>query len=219
MGNDRGNYFFIIFFNLFLKPLRNNIEAFLAFTIKNITIFRRKYSRFGERKSFIDMTQHSILSKESAQEKLHRMALEIAENIGEGEGGLILIGIEKNGVAIAEKIKAFLIKYYRENVEVLSLSLNKDFPEDILLNKVMDLNDKNIVLIDDVSNSGKTLLYALKPLLEFHPKRIQTLVMIERMHKLFPIKPDYVGLSLATTLQDHIRVIIENGDLVGVTFE
>lgn len=191
----------------------------MAFTIKNITIFRRKYSRFGERKSFIDMTQHSILSKESAQEKLHRMALEIAENIGEGEGGLILIGIEKNGVAIAEKIKAFLIKYYRENVEVLSLSLNKDFPEDILLNKVMDLNDKNIVLIDDVSNSGKTLLYALKPLLEYHPKRIQTLVMIERMHKLFPIKPDYVGLSLATTSQDHIHVIIENGDLVGVTFE
>ncbi|MGF7232098.1 phosphoribosyltransferase family protein [Arachidicoccus sp.] len=165
------------------------------------------------------MTKHSILSKESAQEKIHRMALEIAENISEDEGGLILIGIEKNGLAIAAKIKFFLEKYYPKAIDILSLSLNKDFPTEISLNKKVDFNNKNIILIDDVSNSGKTLLYALKPLLEYHPRRIQTLVMIERMHKLFPIKPDYVGLSLATTSQDHIRVIIEDGDLVGVTFE
>jgi len=55
----------------------------------------------------------------------------------------------------------------------------------------------------------------LKPLLSFHPKRIQTLVLVERMHKLFPVKPDYVGLSIATTFQDHIQVEVKDGEVLG----
>jgi pyrimidine operon attenuation protein/uracil phosphoribosyltransferase len=55
----------------------------------------------------------------------------------------------------------------------------------------------------------------LKPLLNFHPKRIQTLVLVERMHKLFPVKPDYVGLSISTTLQDHIQVEVKDGEVLG----
>ncbi|MFX8624421.1 phosphoribosyltransferase family protein, partial [Acinetobacter baumannii] len=78
-----------------------------------------------------------------------------------------------------------------------------------------DFNDKNVLIVDDVANSGKTLLYALKPLLSFHPKRIQTLVLVERMHKLFPVKPDYVGLSVATTLQDMIIVEVANNEING----
>jgi pyrimidine operon attenuation protein/uracil phosphoribosyltransferase len=79
----------------------------------------------------------------------------------------------------------------------------------------MDFNNLNIVLADDVSNSGKTLLYALKPLLQYHPKTIRTLVLVERMHKLFPIKPDHVGLSIATTLQSHIQVEVVDGEVTG----
>ena len=77
----------------------------------------------------------------------------------------------------------------------------------------------NILLIDDVTNSGKTLMYAIKPLLNFYPRRIQTLVLIERMHKLFPIKPDYVGLSVATTMQDHIHVQVNNNEVIGAFVE
>ena len=77
------------------------------------------------------------------------------------------------------------------------------------------MNGINIVVIDDVANSGRTLLYALKPLLEAHPKSIQTMVLVERMHKLFPVKPDYVGLSLSTTKENHIQVEVLNDELIG----
>ena len=72
-----------------------------------------------------------------------------------------------------------------------------------------------IVLVDDVANSGKTILYSLKPFLEFHPKKIQTLALVERTHKIFPVNLDYKGLSVATTLQEHIFVEVINEDVVG----
>lgn len=165
------------------------------------------------------MLQNNILPREAAQEKLHRMALQIAENIGEENTALILIGIEKSGYNIATKLKLYIEQYCSSPVELLSLSMDKKKPADITLSGNIDFNDKNIVLIDDVINSGKTFLYALKPLLNFHPRRIQTLAMIERMHKLFPIKPDYVGLSVATTATDNIKVIFEGEEIVGATFD
>jgi pyrimidine operon attenuation protein/uracil phosphoribosyltransferase len=73
--------------------------------------------------------------------------------------------------------------------------------------------------VDDVSNSGKTLLYAIKPLLDFYPVSIQTLVLVERMYRLYPVKPDYVGLSISTSLQEHIRVIVEGSEIEGVCVE
>jgi pyrimidine operon attenuation protein/uracil phosphoribosyltransferase len=98
---------------------------------------------------------------------------------------------------------------------VISASLDKRNPKDITLRDDLDFNGKSVLITDDVSNSGKTILYVLKPLLNFHPKRIQTLVLVERMHKLFPVKPDYVGLSIATTQEDHIYVEVENGEITG----
>lgn len=165
------------------------------------------------------MLQNNILPREAAQEKLHRMALQIAENIGEENTALILIGIEKSGYNIATKLKLYIEQYCSSPVKLLSLSMDKKKPADITLSGNIDFNDKNIILIDDVINSGKTFLYALKPLLNFHPRRIQTLAMIERMHKLFPIKPDYVGLSVATTATDNIKVIFEGEEIVGATFD
>lgn len=165
------------------------------------------------------MLQNNILPREAAQEKLHRMALQIAENIGQEDATLILIGIEKSGYNIATKLKSYIGRYCSSPIELLSLSMNKKKPAAITLSSNIDFDDKNIILIDDVINSGKTFLYALKPLLDFHPRRIQTLAMIERMHKLFPIKPDYVGLSVATTATDNIEVIIEDGEIVGATFD
>ena len=68
---------------------------------------------------------------------------------------------------------------------------------------------------DDVANSGKTMLYAMKPFLAFHPKKIQTLALVERTHKKYPVKTDYVGLSVATTLQEHIFVDVESDTIKG----
>ncbi len=157
-----------------------------------------------------------VLNREEAREKLHRMALEIAEQVSEeNDVPIVLIGIRNSGLAIAEKISGLLRLYVQAPVQLLSVSFDKQHPADVVLSDNTDLNNKNIILVDDVSNSGRTLLYALKPLLAFFPRRIQTLVLVERMHKLFPIKPDYVGLSVATTLQDHIQVEIENGEVAG----
>ena len=81
------------------------------------------------------------------------------------------------------------------------------------------MKDRVVILIDDVCNSGKTLLYSIKPFLDLHPKKIQTLVLVERSHNAFPVKADYVGLSVATTLQEHIYVEVEKGFVKGAWLE
>lgn len=161
----------------------------------------------------------NILDKEVIKQKLHRLALEVAENLSGDDAPLILIGIRNSGLAVAEKIGTMLQPYISVPVEIISISFDKHQPKEITLSEEVDFNDKNIILVDDVSNSGKTMLYALKPLLDFYPRRIQTLVLIERMHKLFPVKPDYVGLSLATTMQDHIDVEVEGSEITGAYIE
>lgn len=158
-----------------------------------------------------------ILDKETAYKKLQRISLEIAENI-DAETELVIIGIAGNGSLLA-KLAVEMLKPYTANISVINARLNKKQPEDVVFDVEVDFNNKHIILIDDVSNSGKTLLYALKPLLEFHPKKIQTLVLVERMHKQFPVKPDYVGLSVATTLQDNIVVEVSDTELLGAYVE
>jgi len=160
-------------------------------------------------------TKNFILSKESAAHKLQRLALEIAEQLQGDETDLVIIGIRNSGMVIAEKIGGLVKPYLTVAVETISMNLDKNFPVEITLSKSIDLDNKNVIIVDDVANSGKTLLYALKPLLQFHPKRIQILVLVERMHKLFPVKPDYVGLSVATTLQNHIQVEVKDGEIEG----
>lgn len=154
-----------------------------------------------------------ILDKATADQKLHRLALEVAEQFDKNDE-LIIIGIKTSGLVIGEKIGKIL-KQYIPAVKVISATLDKRSPKDISLSEEIDFNGKSILITDDVSNSGKTILYVLKPLLAFHPKRIQTLVLVERMHKQFPVKPDYVGSSIATTLMDHIYVEVENGEITG----
>ena len=156
-----------------------------------------------------------ILTREEATHKLQRLALEIAEQLQGDDAELVIIGIRKSGMVIAEKIGELIKPYLQIPIEIIAAVLDKDMPVDVELSKAVDFNQKNIIIMDDVANSGKTLLYALKPLLNYHPKRIQTLVLVERMHKLFPVKPDYVGLSVATTLQDHIEVEVADGEVLG----
>jgi pyrimidine operon attenuation protein/uracil phosphoribosyltransferase len=98
---------------------------------------------------------------------------------------------------------------------LFELSLDKKNPGEIKLSGLPPEKEAVIILIDDVASSGKTMLYALKPLLEIHPKKIQTLVLVERTHKAFPVQVDYVGMSVATTLEEHIYVEVINGEISG----
>jgi len=142
------------------------------------------------------------------------MALEVVEQNYDAKQ-LVLIGIKTNGTVIAGKISSFLKDIFKGEVMVLELSMDKKKPAEITLSTKMDFTGKTILLIDDVANSGRTMLYALKPLLEQLPKKIQTLALVERTHKTFPIDVDYIGLSVSTTLDEHINVEVENNEVKG----
>ena len=159
-----------------------------------------------------------ILDEATTGRKLKRMAYEISENnIDETE--IILAGIDENGVVIAREIQKLLGEITGYKTHLIHISLNKRNPTEIRLSENINFNDKVIIIVDDVANSGKTLLYALKPFLEFHPKKIQILVLVERSHKAFSIKPDYVGISLSTTIQEHIFVEVQGERVMGAWME
>ncbi|MEQ1554345.1 MAG: phosphoribosyltransferase family protein [Ferruginibacter sp.] len=159
-----------------------------------------------------------ILTKTSADKKLRRMALEIAEhnsNITE----ILLIGIKENGIFIAKKIEQFLLPIFTGSVKTISLSINKKCPERIELSEEVNLQNKAILLVDDVANSGRTMLYALAPLLERYPSQIETLALVERTHKLFPVALNYVGLSVSTKIEENIEVIVDGGEVMGAVIK
>lgn len=142
------------------------------------------------------------------------MALEIAER-NEGSNEIIIIGIKENGIFIAQKIQEYLQPVFSGAIKTIALSLNKKNPDEVTLSEEVALNNKLILLVDDVANSGKTMLYALKPLLLQHPSQIQTLALVERTHKLFPVDLNFVGLSVSTTREENIVVTVENGEVTG----
>ena len=161
-----------------------------------------------------------VLTKEVAEQKLQRLALEIAEQLDGDDAEIIIIGIRNSGKVVADKIGVLLRPLLTVPIKIISVVLNKVTPKEVFLSEPnIDFNNKNVIVADDVVNSGKTLLYALRPLLYFQPKRIQTLVLVERMHKLFPIKSDYIGLTVATTSQANIVVEAKDGEIIGAYIE
>jgi pyrimidine operon attenuation protein/uracil phosphoribosyltransferase len=162
------------------------------------------------------MAAHLIFSKEIAYQKMHRMAYEIVEqNVNEKE--IILVGIKENGSIIANALHKFLKEIYKGKIQLLDIKIDKKDPKHISLSEEINFNDKVIIVVDDVENSGKTLLYALKPFLEFYPKKIQTLVLVERSYKEFPVSPDYVGLSVSTASTEKIIVETSKGEIERAT--
>ena len=153
-----------------------------------------------------------ILNQALAEQKMRRMALEIVEkNYGEQE--LILAGIRVSGSVVARNIQKMIAAVSDIKTELITINLDKWQPREIRLSQSFDFENKVIIIIDDVSNSGKTLLYSIKPFLDFLPKKIQSLVLVERSHNTFPVHPDYVGISISTTLQEHIFVEVD-GEMV-----
>ncbi|WP_143309295.1 phosphoribosyltransferase family protein [Chitinophaga vietnamensis] len=154
-----------------------------------------------------------ILTKDSIGKKLERIAYEIYEHNSDGEE-IILAGIWDRGVIIAHKIAAILQQISPLKMKIIELRLDKQKPGEVTVSEQIDFNGKVVVVIDDVANSGRTMLYALKPLLAYLPAKIQTAVLVDRKHKSFPLSVDFVGFSLSTTLQDMVMVEMEGEEII-----
>ena len=155
-----------------------------------------------------------ILDKETVARKIKRLAYEIAERNYDTQL-VYFAAITDSGIAVANLLMKELKEISNLYITLIEISLDKKNPADVILSLNTDFTNQTILLIDDVSNSGQTMLYALRPFLQYHPRKIQTLALVERTHKTFPINIDYVGMSVATTLEEHIYVEFEKGVISG----
>lgn len=158
-----------------------------------------------------------ILNHKQVGQRLNRLAWQVYEHCSE-EQEIIIAGIGKNGFTLATRIGKLVETISPVKVRVTHVELNKEFPLDHPIKievNAQECTNKTILVVDDVSNSGKTLMYGVKPFLEFPVRAILTLVLVDRDHNRYPVKTNFVGLSLATTLQEHIAVVLsEDGDAV-----
>ena len=153
------------------------------------------------------MQKTIILNNEQIQHKTKRIAYQIYEsNINESE--IVLAGIKENGFIFAKRIKEALEKISPINVILCEVVINKKKPLDPVTTSISSEEYKNkpLILVDDVLNSGTTLIYAAKLFLEVPLKRFKTVVLVNRNHKKYPIKADFKGISLSTSMQEHIYV-------------
>lgn len=159
-----------------------------------------------------------VLDDRKIRQKIRRLAIEILEhNCDEQE--LIFAGINNRGMAFARLLHAELKNISKLDLSLTQIRLNPADPlaSEIKLDMpVASLRDKVIIVVDDVANTGRTIFYACKPLLDTLPKKIEVAVMVDRTHKSFPVKVDYFGISLATTLLQDIDVQITDSQAFGV---
>jgi pyrimidine operon attenuation protein / uracil phosphoribosyltransferase len=154
------------------------------------------------------MTKSLILNNKQIQQKINRIAYEVYEN-NYDEKEIIIAGIVGNGYLLAKKINDALTSISFIKTKLIEVVVNKEKPAENEIKIELtekELKNKVIVLVDDVLNSGKTLIFGSKPFLNFPVKRLTTAVLVDRGHNRYPIKADFVGLSLSTTLQEHIDV-------------
>ncbi|MDA9067770.1 phosphoribosyltransferase family protein [Flavobacteriaceae bacterium] len=157
------------------------------------------------------MKKNIILNNEQINQKIARIAHQIIEsNIDEKE--IIIAGIEKNGFIIASKLKQNLSNISDIKITTCSVNINKKNPLDEVTTSISKdyYFNKSIVLVDDVLNSGATLIYAVKHFLNTEIKQFKTAVLINRNHKKYPVKADFKGISLSTTTISHVKVRFTN---------
>ena len=152
-----------------------------------------------------------ILSKVQIQQKTQRIAYQIFEDNAD-EDEIVIVGIVGNGYQLAKRIVAILKVVATFKVLLVEINLNKEQPNKHEISfdcKLNELENKSVIMIDDVLNSGKTMIYSLGPILSVNVKKVRTAVLVDRNHKRFPVAADFVGITLATTLQEHIMVQFE----------
>lgn len=156
-----------------------------------------------------------ILDNRQIRQKIKRLAIEILEHHF-GEPELILAGLNNNGAQFAQLLLDELLPLTPAEMKITMtrIRLNPanplEYPPSIEL-PMERLRNKPIIIVDDVANTGRTIFYAVQPLLPVLPKQVEVAVLVDRKHKFFPVKADYVGLSLYTTMKDDIEVQMEAG--------
>lgn len=155
-----------------------------------------------------------IANREKIERILERIAYQIAENNCHKKK-IIFIGIKESGYILAQEMGRYLKPILNIDTEFISLEIDKKSPQtsEIKLSKIATPKGTSIILVDDVINSGKTLFYALKPFYDMEIDELETLILVERKHKRFPIMADYVGISLNTTLKERIEVKVQTGKI------
>ncbi|MDO7171675.1 phosphoribosyltransferase family protein [Mariniflexile sp. AS56] len=163
----------------------------------------------------MNVTNNVILNHDEITHKIRRIAFQIYEsNVNEEE--VILAGIDSNGYIFAKKLKTVLQKISDINPILCKVSIDKKNPHLPITTSipVADYENKSLVLVDDVLNSGTTLIYGVKHFLNVPLKQFKTAVLVNRNHKKYPVKADFKGISLSTSLHEHVNVV-----LVGKNFE
>lgn len=156
--------------------------------------------------------EQTILSHLQIQHKIERIAYQIYEaNVSEDE--IIIAGIEGGGLQFAKKIVSTLKKITTAKITLCKLSMDKNNPLESGVTTSMaeeEFINKSVVIVDDVLNSGTTLIYGVHHFLKTPLKQLKTAVLVNRNHKKYPVKADYKGISLSTSLQEHVNVRFES---------
>lgn len=149
-----------------------------------------------------------ILNASQVKQKIRRMAFEVYEHNFK-EKNIVIAGIEEQGYVLAKLLTKEIELIAPLEVKLVKVTLDKlaSQQSDVVLDcDLKDVKKKCVILVDDVLNTGRTFAYALKPFLNIEVKKIETAVLVNRSHTLFPIYPQYTGYELATTIKDHVQV-------------
>ena len=155
--------------------------------------------------------ENKILTHQQIQHKIERIAYQIYEaNVEEKE--IIIAGIDGGGLNFAKKLQRVLKKVTDAEITLCKVMMDKENPLQSGVQTSIpesEYTDKSIVLLDDVLNSGTTLIYGVHHFLKTPVKQLKTAVLVNRNHKKYPVKADYKGISLSTSLQEHVHVLFQ----------
>jgi pyrimidine operon attenuation protein/uracil phosphoribosyltransferase len=156
--------------------------------------------------------ENRILTHNEIEHKIRRIAYQIYETFV-NEDTVVLAGIASNGFVFAQKIAAILGEISPLNIVMCEVFIDKQKPNSKITTSIAAelYENKGLVLIDDVLNSGTTLVYGVKHFLEVPLAKFKTAVLVDRNHKKYPVKADFKGISLSTSLQEHVQVVFDKG--------
>ena len=154
-----------------------------------------------------------ILSAIQINQRIKRIAYQIYESNSD-EKEIVIAGIIGNGYIFAEKLVAVLSEISDIKVHICLVTIDKKNPLIPITTslKVSEYKDKSLVLVDDVLNSGTTLIYGVKHFLDVPLKRFKTAVLVNRNHKKYPVKADFKGVSLSTSIKEHVKIDFSKED-------
>ena len=156
------------------------------------------------------MNKNIILTNQEIEHKIKRIAYQIYETFVDEEE-IVIAGIATNGFIFAKKIAQALETISSLKVSLCEVQINKQNPELPIHTSLSKENysNKGLVLVDDVLNSGTTLIYAVRHFIDVPLKKFKTAVLVDRNHKKYPVKADFKGISLSTSLLEHVQVVFD----------